>query len=386
MEQTRMEQIRMEQIRAEYANLVPFVPARSTSTRVVSNKRHRNPSSSFTSVSGVAARSFYEDLVLETPTSQKHVSSNISSPKRECRPANSADNRDDTYGGQYAASTSDHQTDVDPSPDVGSKKSAMHDILLDRPTNQLLSYAQDGNLRCVRRLVESGVKVDVRDAYGWTPLHCAAHSGHMTVVQYLVDHGARIFIHDKQGRTPQSLAQKAKHSHVVTFLEQCKTPIVEKVSTGPDTMPTNYIHCSVCKTDILESARLDHETSTVHLFNRKLTPKTVNYFVPPSNVGYQLMKKSGWNENKGLGPDGQGQKYPVKTILKRDRRCLGSEDKGKKAKISHFGAKDLKAIEHIQQAECRVMNVKTLSKRAHQAKERKAKLWEKNMRQYLNSE
>jgi hypothetical protein len=36
-----------------------------------------------------------------------------------------------------------------------------------------------------------------------------------------------------------------------------------------------------------------------------------------------MMLRSGWDGRKGLGPEGQGQRYPVKTILKKDRKCLG---------------------------------------------------------------
>jgi hypothetical protein len=37
-----------------------------------------------------------------------------------------------------------------------------------------------------------------------------------------------------------------------------------------------------------------------------------------------MMLRSGWDGRKGLGPEGHGQRYPVKTILKKDRKCLGS--------------------------------------------------------------
>ena len=39
---------------------------------------------------------------------------------------------------------------------------------------------------------------------------------------------------------------------------------------------------------------------------------------------------------KGLGPEGTGRKYPVKTILKQDRRCLGSKSKEKASDLHIF--------------------------------------------------
>jgi hypothetical protein len=56
------------------------------------------------------------------------------------------------------------------------------------------------------------------------------------------------------------------------------------------------------------------------------------------------MLRSGWDGRKGLGPEGQGQRYPVKTILKKDRKCLGSL-KEEKPKITHFNANEKKAIQ-----------------------------------------
>ncbi|CAG5101374.1 Similar to Gpank1: G patch domain and ankyrin repeat-containing protein 1 (Mus musculus) [Cotesia congregata] len=52
------------------------------------------------------------------------------------------------------------------------------------------------------------------------------------------------------------------------------------------------------------------------------------------------MLNNGWNDRNGLGPYGSGLKYPVKTILKRDRRGLG-EKPYQKPKITHFKSNDI---------------------------------------------
>ena len=37
------------------------------------------------------------------------------------------------------------------------------------------------------------------------------------------------------------------------------------------------------------------------------------------NVGYQLMRKGGWDGHSGLGGHNEGRLFPVKSVLKADR-------------------------------------------------------------------
>lgn len=70
------------------------------------------------------------------------------------------------------------------------------------------------------------------------------------------------------------------------------------------------------------------------------------YGIPQSNVGYRLLKETGWSENHGLGKEAVGRKYPLKTTLKRDRKGLGL---GKlEQKVTHFEAGDVSAVETIK--------------------------------------
>lgn len=55
----------------------------------------------------------------------------------------------------------------------------------------------NGNLNLVKRLVESGHSVNVRDYAGWTPLHEACNYGFYDIVEYLLDSGA--YINDPGG-------------------------------------------------------------------------------------------------------------------------------------------------------------------------------------------
>lgn len=50
-----------------------------------------------------------------------------------------------------------------------------------------------------------------------------------------------------------------------------------------------------------------------------------------SNIGFQLLKKSGWKEGTGLGAQEQGRLEPVETRVKNNKRGLGSKEPKPKA-------------------------------------------------------
>ncbi|XP_001353259.2 tonsoku-like protein [Drosophila pseudoobscura] len=56
-----------------------------------------------------------------------------------------------------------------------------------------------GNLELVRRLIDQGHTVNVRDHAGWLPLHEACNHGHRDIVELLLDKGAASAINDKGG-------------------------------------------------------------------------------------------------------------------------------------------------------------------------------------------
>ena len=57
-----------------------------------------------------------------------------------------------------------------------------------------------------------------------------------------------------------------------------------------------------------------------------------------------MMLNSGWQSNKGLGPQGKesGKLYPVRTELKRDRHGLDFKKNDKK--VTHFQAFDVNSV------------------------------------------
>lgn len=82
-----------------------------------------------------------------------------------------------------------------------------------------------------------------------------------------------------------------------------------------------------------------------------------------------------------------GRKFPVKTVLKRDRLGLGSKG-SQQAKVTHFGPNDLSAVKRktvVTKEAKKNESRKKISRKERLAKEKKEKNWERNMRIYMNS-
>ena len=60
----------------------------------------------------------------------------------------------------------------------------------------------DNNLEIVRFLVEHGADVNARDAEGWTTLHFAAQEHHVEIASLLLERGAQVDAKDVFGSTP----------------------------------------------------------------------------------------------------------------------------------------------------------------------------------------
>lgn len=84
-----------------------------------------------------------------------------------------------------------------------------------------------------------------------------------------------------------------------------------------------------------------------------------------SNIGFQLLKKSGWKEGTGLGATEQGRLDPVETQLKQDRRGIGADLKKKNKVIlsSEERRSQRKALRETEDGE----KEKVLSKKARKA-------------------
>lgn len=78
--------------------------------------------------------------------------------------------------------------------------------------------AASGNINFVRRCLDIGFNVNLRERNNWTALHSAARNGRLNVVRLLVQRGAFINARDINNRTPLDQAKIANHWSVINYL------------------------------------------------------------------------------------------------------------------------------------------------------------------------
>ncbi|XP_012265878.2 G patch domain and ankyrin repeat-containing protein 1 homolog [Athalia rosae] len=254
-------------------------------------------------------------------------------------------------------------------------------------TNSILKAVEQNDMHFLKKHLNLD-NVDACDDFGWTPLMSAAYNGNLEVVEYLLRLGVNKKAKERSGLTAAQLALKRNHLNVVALLkrrnpqkdgeninttplqnytensnredERAKTSRIEctmsNVIKDPfDSHPEFY--CKVCELAFKESTVKQHESSTLHIFNTKPKLRSVAYGIAKQNKGYQMLLNTGWDEENGLGPLGEGTKYPIKTILKRDRKGFCEID-AKDARVTHFKSGDVSAI-----APTRMVWQKTLKKK-----------------------
>ncbi|XP_069124649.1 G patch domain and ankyrin repeat-containing protein 1 homolog [Argopecten irradians] len=355
--------------KVEFSNLVRFVKPSDSSNSKSCERQLLNPKSE-QHLSGKEAALIYKDII-STPSDSTKCS-------------------DTSFG--HSNSTSKH---------IKHRKRGQ---LLSKHTGDasnsktfnirtFLTSSENGDLTTVQKCLSNGVNVDSQDQFGWTALMCAACSGQSEVVQHLLVTGANVNLTASGGKTALSIASDAGHFDIVKLISEFDPASAIEIRTGraktsssdSTVKEVEQFYCDICKIDVKETSQIQHQTSTVHLFNSKVKAKPHNFLEHTQNKGYQIMRRTGWDGEKGLGSEGQGQKFPIKTILRKDRACLGSDISKEKAKVTHFGPRDISAVNRNRNITERKMSVRTLSKRAHKAKERKQKQWEKNLRLQFNS-
>lgn len=207
--------------------------------------------------------------------------------------------------------------------------------------------AQRNDIAKLEQCLRSGVGVDVTDIFGWTALMCASCDGAAASVRYLLTNGASRHLANAQGKTAIELAAQRGHVEVVELL--CKP---EKQSIQSTERQAGYSRrdparlCRVCDCHFSSSEKNTHEASIVHQFNlsRDRTPGVTHYGISESNAGFQMLLGMGWDRNKGFGPRKQGRKFPVKTVLRRNRSGLGADVST--PRVTHFAPHDRAAVEN----------------------------------------
>ncbi len=110
------------------------------------------------------------------------------------------------------------------SPFAIAKKPTASDAFLDWskvvwPKYLALTMAiKERKLKEVQKLINEGLKIDMPDTIGSTPLHLGASLGLLNIVQYLLEKGADIRARDLQGRTPLIAAAANGNINVIKYL------------------------------------------------------------------------------------------------------------------------------------------------------------------------
>jgi hypothetical protein len=261
---------------------------------------------------------------------------------------------------------------------------------------QLMRFCESNNIEELSRYIESyhtELDINEKDQYGWTLLMSAACSGSFDCVELLLRAGSDWTLTDKGGLTAFHLAQKKHRSNICELigdwvrLRRSEADTSSEGSESEDDAGDSGVKfCESC--NINYTNEKEHSKSIAHLVCSSTYPPEdrVHYGIPESNKGFQLMLRTGC-KRRGLGAAEEGQKFPVKTVLKRDRKGLGQEGKDgerKSAKITHFAPFDTAAVEGQKRDE-RLERLGTVKRKELEKQRNKQKVKEIKYRRELGS-
>ncbi|XP_053963816.1 G patch domain and ankyrin repeat-containing protein 1 homolog [Anastrepha ludens] len=226
---------------------------------------------------------------------------------------------------------------------------AKHRNSLDFDRNKFFRFATSNNVKELARFNYQANNINVCDEFGWTALMMAACEGATDAVRMLLESGADKSIKEKSGRTALDFAKQKKHENIAIMLQSEyqneNTHLKRKqCSSVISNVP---FYCSLCNLTFSDTSQYQHQTSTLHQFNMKPSKcanKLNKFNISSKNRGLQLMVKQGWDKESGLGPTQTGRLYPIKTVIRKKRSGLGTDQEP--ARVTHFGANDLQATKH----------------------------------------
>lgn len=98
----------------------------------------------------------------------------------------------------------------------------------------LLLCAEKGEIRCVEKILAQGSDVNVKDAFGWTPLMNVAGAGRLDIAKMLLANGANLELRDNGGTTALGLAAAKGREDMVSLLLEKGANINAKDGKGLD--------------------------------------------------------------------------------------------------------------------------------------------------------
>ncbi|KAI3705400.1 hypothetical protein L1987_75637 [Smallanthus sonchifolius] len=102
--------------------------------------------------------------------------------------------------------------------------------------DKLCIAARKGEVRAIRRVLESGAAVNVQDQHGWTILHRAAFKGRAEVVRFLIEKGVDINTRDEDGYTALHCAVESGHVDVLELLVKKGADVEARTNKGATPM------------------------------------------------------------------------------------------------------------------------------------------------------
>ena len=195
-------------------------------------------------------------------------------------------------------------------------------------TDQFFKYCEIGNVSGILKSIDSGMCVNVQDMFGWTALMGSVCHRQISSVTTLIKHGASLDVKNKKGESVFDIAEQKRFLPKLLEILQSLTK-TEPANCESDEAGTSGDfpgHCDKCNIDTNEMRRhcatINHLMSKPHVF-----PKVASFALGPKHIGYQMMQKSGWSGDTGLGAGETGRLYPIKTTMKKDRMGVGMKEK-----------------------------------------------------------
>lgn len=339
-----------------------FTPASGQDVFSIDTVQLQSSSTASSVLSGKEARHFYENLVKDDKARKKDCGRGHKNKQRS-RESNRRANRQ-TRSGSNESQGSQRR-------DTNNSESSMQLLGL-----RLLRCAHEGDVSGLKDLLSKGADINYQDTYFWTAVMCASWSGQRAAVRLLLQREAAwVGVVDTQGRDAKDLAVEAGHSDILEEFESYGKSTQSDIPSDNSAAQRQW--CDVCCNEYSGDLS-SHLSSTIHQFSLQRPPPSPYYCLPPSSNSYKMMVRCGWKPGTGLGPEGEGTKQPVSTVLKRDQKGLGYGEM-KKAKVTHFQARDHEAVKPPS-GDKEKSGGKGQRKEESRRKEQKDKNWERDFR------
>uniref|UniRef100_A0A3Q2EGA7 G-patch domain and ankyrin repeats 1 n=1 Tax=Cyprinodon variegatus TaxID=28743 RepID=A0A3Q2EGA7_CYPVA len=309
-------------------------------------------------LSGEEVRRFYEDL-MKDDTTRAERSKRATNKNNHDRGSNRRARR------AAAERVQQENTDSVAQRDRRNQREAVNSERVQELMGlRLLRCAHQGDISGLKELISKGVDINFQDTYLWTAVMCASWAGQQDAVRLLLRQGAAwVGVVDTRGRDAQDLAREGIFMLLCTLLCYHISELCLLIS------------CESCDEGIGHSS---HLSSTLHQFSEHHPQPSPYYCLPPSSNSYKMMVRCGWKPGTGLGPEADGPKQPVSTVLKRDHKGLGFGPV-KRAKVTHFKAGDQSAVKHRPQ-DREERGRKGQKKDETKRREQKDRNWERDFR------